>query len=266
MIRQMANKTVSLRFVGVLLLFAAGLVSLGVWSLHRQLSSAENRAVSLVSELHSLRVEESPYQEAKQIADKYGTLKADSDWGLRDCTDGYFQGCRYEIVVQRPWVSRVLFRFPFSKWPGLRYWNGSADILIKDGKVSGYSFSAEFRTSDGQWRGVGAEETTLLGGRAVEARVSDSYRVARNDLIMTASDYPNKGYQLMASVLGQATTTERQRAWHFNLGCLTQPTGCREICDVQPDAWKDFYVGRGRFDAAKYGDRYAFCTDAALLK
>ncbi len=262
----MANRKAVLRFVGVFLLLAAGLASLGVWSLHRQLFSAQSRAVSLVNELRSLRIEVSPYREAKQIADKYGTVKADSDWGLLDCTDGYFQRCRYEIVVQRPWVSRMLFRFPFSKLPGLRYWNGTADILINDGKVSEYSFSAVFRTSDGQWRGFGAEETSLFGERAVESKVSDSYRIERNDLIMTASDYPNKGYQLLASVLGQATTIERQRAWHFKLGCLTQPEGCREICDVQPDAWKDFYLGRGRLDAAKYGERYAFCTDAALLK
>lgn len=259
-------RRVLLSLVGAFLLFVVGLTSLSVWSLHRQLSSAESRAVSLINELRLLRIGESPYQEAKQIAGKYGTVKVDSDWGSFDCADGYFQGCAYQIVVQRPWVSRMLFRFPFSKCPSLRYWNGTAQILITDGKVSGYSFSTVFRTPDGQWRGVGAEETTLLDGRAVEAKVSDSYRIARNDLIMTASDYPNKGYQLMASVLTQSTTVERQRAWHFSLDCLTQSAGCREICDVQPEAWKDFYLGRGRFDAAKFGDRYVFCTDAALLK
>lgn len=266
MIRLTAMRRAFLRFVGVFLLFVVGLVGVGVWSLQRQLSFAQSRAVSLINELRSLRIGESPYQDAKQIADKYGTVRAESDWGLRDCNDGYFQGCRYEIVVQRAWVSRMLFRFPFSKWPGLRYWNGTADIGVKDGKVSGYSFSAVFRTTDGQWRGVGAEETSLLGERAVEAKVSDFYRIARNDLIMTASAYPNKGYDLTASLLPQATTTERQRAWHFKLDCLTQSPGCKEICDVQPDSWKDFYLGRGRVDAAKYGERYAFCTDVALLK
>lgn len=110
------------------------------------------------------------------------------------------------------------------------------------------------------------EETSLLGERAVEAKVSGFYHIARNDLIMTASAYPNKGYELTASLLPQASTTERQRAWHFNLDCLTQSPGCKEICDVQPDSWKDFYLGRGRVDAAKYGERYAFCTDVALLK
>ena len=262
----MAMRRAFLGFIGVLLLLVTGLASVGVWSLHGQLSSAGERAASLLTEVRSLRAGESPYQKAKQIADKYGTVKVDSDWGSFDCTDGYFQGCAYQIVVQRPWLSRMLFRFPFSKWPSLRYWNGTAQILITDGKVSGYSFSTVFRTADGQWRGVGAEETTLFGERAVEAKVSDSYHIARNDLIMTASDYPNKGYVLMASVLPHATTDERQRAWHFKLGCLTQPAGCKEICEVQPEAWKDFYLGRGRFDAAKFGDRYLFCTDAALLK
>jgi hypothetical protein len=117
MICRVANRKVVLRLVGVFLLFAAGLASLGVWSLQRQLPSAQSRAISLVNELRSLRIEISPYQEAKQIADKHGTVKAGSDWGLLDCTDGYFQRCRYEIVVQRPWVSRMLFRFPFSNGP-----------------------------------------------------------------------------------------------------------------------------------------------------
>ena len=110
----------------------------------------------------------------------------------------------------------MLFRFPLSKWPGLRYWNGTANILIEDGKVNGYSFSAVFRTRDGQWRGVAAEETTLLNGRAVEAKMSDSYRVAGNNIIIIASYYTNQGYELTASVLAQATTSERQRAWHFS--------------------------------------------------
>lgn len=152
-----------------------------------------------------------PTERLNKLQTKYVTVRADSNWGLFDCADGYFEGCHYQIVIQRPWVSRMLFRFPFSKWPGLRYWNGTANIVIKDGKVSGYSFSAVFRTRDGQWRGVGVEETTLFGERAVEAKVSDSYHIARNDLIMTASDYPNKGYELTASVLPNATTDERQR-------------------------------------------------------
>lgn len=149
------------------------------------LSSAQSRAASLINELRSLHIGESPYQDAKRIADKYGTVRASSEWGQSDGNDGYFEGCQYQVVVQRPWVSRMLFRFPLSKWPGLRYWNGTADIKIKRGKVSGYSFSAVFRTKEGQWRGVAAEETTLLDGRAVEAKVSDSYRVARNDLMST---------------------------------------------------------------------------------
>lgn len=259
-------KRALLSIVGVFALFVVGLASLSIWSLHRQQSSAQSRAVSLVNELRSLRIGESPYQEARQIANKYGTVRTESDWGLYDCSDGYFERCQYRIAVQRPWVSRMLFRFPFSKWPGLRYWNGTAGILITGGKVSEYSFSAVFRTPDGYWRGFGAEETSLFGERAVEAKVSDSYRIERNDVVMAASDYPNKGYQLMASVLARATTIERERAWHFNLQCLTQSAGCREICDVQPDAWKDFYLGRGRSDVAKYGERYSFCTDPALLK
>ena len=266
MIRPSVMRRTLLRLCAVFLLLIVGIAALGAWSLHRQLFSAEGRAVSLLVELRALRVGESSYQEAEQIADKYGTVKVDSDWGSFDCTDGYFEHCQYQVVVQKPVVSWMLMRFPYSRWPGLRYWNGTAEIFIKDGKVSGYWFSVVFRTPDGQWRGVGAEETSLLDGRAVEAKVSDSYRIARNDLIMTSSHYPNKGYELTASVLPQATGVERQRAWHFQLGCLTQTGGCVEICDVQPDAWRDFYLGRGRFDVAKSGDRYAFCRDAALLK
>jgi len=216
MIRPVTMRKTFLRFVGVFLLLIAGLASFSAWSLHQHLFSAQSRAASLINELRSLRIGESPYQEAKQIADKCGTVRTDSDWGLFDCADGYFERCQYQIVVQRPLVSRMLFRFPLSKWPGLRYWNGTANILIKDGKVNGYSFSPVFRTRAGQWRGVAAEETTLLKGRAVEAKMSDSYRVARNDIIIIASYYTNQGYELTASVLARATTSERQRAWHFS--------------------------------------------------
>ena len=66
--------------------------------------------------------------------------------------------------------------------------------------------------------------------------------------------------ELEASLTPTATAAEQKRAWNFNLACL-QNQACGEICDVMPDAWRDFYVGRGHFDVEKYGPAYLFCKN-----
>jgi hypothetical protein len=101
---------------------------------------------------------------------------------------------------------------------------------------------------------------TASENRAVQARISDAYSVQRND-ILTDDKPRDVGFELEASLTPMASAAERKRAWNLNFACLVQNQGCGEICDVMPDAWRDFYSGRGHFDVEKYGPAYLFCKN-----
>ena len=157
---------------------------------------------------------------------------------------------RHELVV----------RHPFLRHLGLHDWSGNAQIYIENGIVQHYFFLILYKTSDGHSRGLAAEEgETLPKDRAVQARMSNTYSVERNDAAM--DDRPNDvAFFLESSLTPAATPIERQRAWHFEFGCLSRQRGCGEICEVMPDAWRDFYTQRGHFHVEKYGSAYLFCA------
>lgn len=214
------------------------------------------RAEMLAADLQQLRVSASDYKIAQSIAAKYGASKYENHYGTRDCTAGYFERCAYMIVSNDSRLHRLLLKHPSMRHLGFRDWGGTALIYIEDGTVQEYSFWVTYRTADGQWRGFGAEEgKTLPEYRAVQARISDSYSVERNDVVMGG----DLGFQLESSLIPSATEAERQRAWHFEFTCLSKQRGCGEICEVMPDAWRDFYKQRGRLDVDKYGSAYLFC-------
>lgn len=180
--------------------------------------------------------------------------------GIRDCAAGYFERCGYTITSNESGMHKLLSKTPFLRRLGFRDWGGTGFIYIENGTVQDYSFWITYQTSRGQWRGFRAEEGKALPeNRAVQARLSDSYSVERSDIRMgeRASDL---GFELESSLIPGATINERQLAWHFEFACLAGQHGCGEICEVMPDAWRDFYSNRGHFDVEKYGSAYLFCT------
>jgi hypothetical protein len=216
------------------------------------------RAKALAADLQKLTVGTSDYKAAKAIATKFGTVPYENDWGMRDCADGYYERCTYMIPLNNGPMHKLLLKRPFLSHLGLGDWSGTAHIYIKNGTISEYSLGIIYRASNGQLRGFGAEEgISLPENRAVQARISDAYSVERNDIM--AGEPRDVGFELAASLTPTASAAERKRAWNLNFACLAQNQGCVEICDVNPDAWRDFYIGRGHFDVEKYGPAYLFC-------
>ena len=215
----------------------------------------------LSASIQELRVGTSDYKAAQSIAKRFGTLPYQDDYGgTRDCAKGYFERCAYRIgsnlgsIHNRPSLRRM----------GFRDWEATGFIYIESGTVQDYSFSVIYETSDGKWRGFGAEEAKRLPeDRAVQARISESYSVERNDIRLGERTI-DLGFDLEASLTPASTPDERQQAWHFKLKCLSDQHGCGEICEVMPDAWRDFYNQRGRLDVEKYGSAYLFCTKPAI--
>lgn len=239
-----------------------GLISVlaGLTYLRRENAHTVERAKMLAADLQQLRVGLSDYKAGQSLAAKFGTVPYKNHYGARDCTTGYFERCTYMIAINHSRMNVLLGKHPFLRHFGFGEWSGSALIYIETGTVKEYSFSVVYRASNGQWRGFGAEESpTLPQYRAVQARVSESYSVERNDVLMGEREI-NLGFELKSSLIPTSTATERQRAWHFEFTCLAQPSGCGETCEVMPDAWRDFYNKRGHFDVEKYGSAYLFCS------
>ena len=216
------------------------------------------RVQALAADLQKLTAGTSDFKAARAIATKFGTVPYKNDWGTRDCTDGYFERCAYMISLNNGSMHKLLQEHPLLGHLGVRDWSGTAYISIENGIVENYSLGIIYRASNGQLRGLGAEEgISLPENRAVQARISDAYSVQRNDILTGRG----VGFELEASVTPTASIAEHKRAWNLNLACLMQNQGCGEICDVMPDAWRDFYVGRGHFDVEKYGPAYLFCKN-----
>jgi hypothetical protein len=223
------------------------------------------RAQMLGAEIQQLRVGVSDYSAAQSIAKKFGTVPYENDYGgARDCNSGYFDGCAYMIPLNLSPMHQLALKHPFLSGLTPIGWSGSAFIYIAKGKVQEYSFGIIYRGPNKQWRGFGAEEgNTLPEYRAVQARISDSYSIERND-VRLGERPADLGFALESSLTPRATAVERQRAWHLQFSCLSQQHGCGEICDVMPEAWRDFYASRGHIDVEKYGPAYLFCTKTAM--
>jgi hypothetical protein len=215
------------------------------------------RGEALEADMQKLKVGTSDYKAARVIADKFGTIPFVSGYeGTPDCADGYFKRCRYMIPSNHNQRHELVVRHPFLRHLGLHDWSGNAQIYIENGIVQHYFFLILYKTSDGHSLGLAAEEGKKLPeDRAVTARISNSYSIAAMD------GRPNSlAFFLESSLTPAATPIERQHAWHFDFSCLSQQRGCGEICQVMPDAWRDFYTQRGHFDVEKYGSAYLFCA------
>jgi hypothetical protein len=231
-------------------------VSAAGWGyLRYQNQLSVSRAERLSASIQKLKVGSSDYHAAQAIAAEFGTVPPRNPDAMLDCGDGYSEHCMYYISVNKGWFP-LLVKHPMLAHFGLRNWSGWADIEILRGVVVEYSLSIEYMSKKGAWRGFGAEELgEVPTDRAVQAVISTTYSIERNDLMGYRS-----GFELDSSVTPAAKSDERKRAWHFEFRCLAERDGCGEICEVMPDAWQDFFRVRGHFDVEKYGEAYRFCT------
>ncbi len=224
-------------------------------------SISVQRAQRLALAIQALRVGISDYGAARAIAVEYGAVPYENHYGTADCADGYFERCAYMIPANDSVLHRMERKYPILGHLGLLDWGGTAFIYIQDGLVKELEFSIVYTTTNGQLRGFGAVEYPELPAyRAVQAVISSSYSIQRNDVDM-GNRPRDHGFELETAVTPAATSSERKRAWHFDFGCLAARGGCGDLCKVMPDAWRDFYDKRGHFDVEKYGVAYRFCSE-----
>ena len=142
---------------------------------------------------------------------------------------------------------------------GIPEWWGNAQISIVSGTVDRYSFWVWYKASNGRWRGFGADVSPDLPRfEQAQRRISDSYSVQRNEMKL---DKYERAFGLETALTPTASAEEQKRALHIDFSCLSQGRGCGEVCEVMPEAWKDFYEKLGHFDAERLRPDYLLCTE-----
>jgi|SRR5271157_4890365 len=245
------------------LLIVSVAIGVGVvsWASYAQHDDAYrvNRAQKLVREIQQLAIGKSDYHAAEAIAGEFGNAPPPDgrDYYRENCAAReHIEECTFLISMNDSPVERVLLRHPPLQHLGFSDWWGYAQIHISNGKIIHHSFWVWYKASNGRWRGFAWRESQALPKyQPVEARISDSYSIQRNDLTN------ENGFGLQSSLTPRATAAERQRASRFDFACLAQKQGCGEICEVMPDAWRDFYETRGHLDVERLGSAYLFCSE-----
>lgn len=248
-----------------LLIFALAIVvalAAGAVYIHRDNAHRVRRAQELVNTLERLEIGKSGYAVTDEIAAKFGNASPPKEFRGRynkeNCAaPDHYDRCTYIISIDDSPLQAALLKYQILPRLGIREWFGNALISSSSGRVSQYSFWVWYKASNGNWRGFGAGQSEALPRyEPVQAQISDSYSVRRIDM---RGESGETGFGLQAALTPAATADERQRALHIDFGCLGRSGGCGEICEVMPDAWRDFYEKRGHFDVERLGSSYLFC-------
>jgi hypothetical protein len=239
-------------------------VVLGGVYLRRDSAYRVNRAQEVVDEIERLEIGKSDHSVADAIAATFGIAPPPyylkNRYNRENCAaPDHLERCTYILVMNNSPVELLLQKHQSMPRLGIPEWWGSAQIDIVSGTVDRYSFWVWYRASNGRWRGFSADVSPALPRfEPAQARMSDSYSVQRKQ--MKRGKYES-AFRLETALTPTASTEERKRALHIDFSCLSQRRGCGEVCEVMPEAWKDFYEKLGRFDAERLGPDYLLCTE-----
>jgi hypothetical protein len=239
-------------------------VVLGEVYLRRDSAYRVKRAHEVVDEIERLEIGKSDHTVADAIAANFGTAPPPywlkNRYNRENCAaPDHLERCTYILLMNNSPLELLLQKHQSLPRLGIPEWWGNAQIGITSGTVDRYSFWVWYKASNGHWRGVGAEVSPVLPRfEPVQALISDSYSVRRNELRFEKGE---RALGLVSALTPTASAEERKRALHIDFSCLSQGRGCGEVCEVMPEAWKDFYEKLLRFDAERLGPDYLLCTE-----
>lgn len=238
-------------------------VVLGAAFVQRDNAYRVKRAQGVVDELQRLEIGKSDRTVADSIAAKFGNAPPPKWLGGRynkeNCAaPDRLERCSYIILMNNSPLETLVLKHRSLPRLEVPEWWGNAQISMSSGTVESYSFWVWYKASNGHWRGFGSRVSQALPKfEPVLAHISDSYSVQR---IVMRGRGPS-GFGLESTITPEANADERQRALHIDFSCLAQGRGCGEICEVMPEAWKDFYEKLGHVDVETLGPGYLFCSE-----
>jgi hypothetical protein len=210
-----------------------------------------SRAGSMLRELRSVKVGD-PESSIISISENYGGYQW--IWKVRDPND---QRSDYEYVLEaNPW------RFPMMtghtrkvdnairaassslnsrlrRTVGLRMWNVTGTITLKENRVTAVSGSASVEGRD-QWLGglwhlsESIPEYKLKGFRELGVPWPEINRCLIGWANLNMAD--GLGEAVDSWITPSAMENEQQYTRLFNIQCLTSLSGCRTVCELMPEA------------------------------
>jgi hypothetical protein len=237
MLRSIFRKPSSRAVKLILLLLLA--FPLGTWVVLRaSLVVKARRADALLHQVKALRLRESTFQDAKQLADQYD---GKVDYHNEPCT---FEKCTLSIFLgtwpehQPGFVDEAL------RFAGIRAYGVEGSVSGHSGRIVetefGLTTEAKLGTTEGQWLAAVAKVSDRFPR-------SDYYYGRRNGL----DEHPNRrvihpfftttggGRLILSEVTADANATETERAFDFRLSCISSLGGCSDLRELAPSAWED---------------------------
>jgi hypothetical protein len=195
----------------------------------------------LVQSIKTLQVGVTTDEEVRALSERYGG---------RFAPEGTFTEPRtstYSLGFSSPYLQGA---DGLHTLPGRRLWIADVELVIRDRRLVRTNIRFMVMRSDGY---------VLMSGVDVAQRGPSypaewaSYEVFEPHVTGNL----NEGLKVLLSP--EATTAERDKAFHINFSCLTALRECRHPCDVLPEAWHDL---RARHPGERGDSMDADCRQA----
>ena len=260
-VRKMTSRTVKL--ILLLLLVVPSLIWL---ALRASLMVKVRQAETLLSQVKALRVRESSFHDAQQLASRY---PGKVDYQDEPCT---FEKCTYAIFLGPSWDQQPNSIESVLRFVGIRTYRVDGSVRVRNGRIMELAFDvdteAKLGAAGGQWI-------------AASAKVSDHF--SRSDYYTGRDrgldEHPNRqvrhphfttsggGQIILSEVTADANARERARAFDIRLSCISSLRGCSDLRDLAPSAWEDLITGtekqRKRIEPLR---EYGVCAARSLAR
>jgi hypothetical protein len=260
-VRKMTSRTVKL-----ILFLLLVVPSLTWFALRTALILKGRQTETLLSQVKALRVRESSFQDAQQLADQY---PGKVDYQGEPCT---FEKCIYAIVLGPSWDKQPDSIESALRFVGIRTYRVDSSVQVRNGRIMEVAFvvdtEAKLDAAGGQWI-------------AASAKVSDHF--SRSDYYdgrdRGLDEHPNRqvrhphfttrggGQIILSEVTADANARDIARAFDIRLSCISSLQGCSDLRDLAPSAWEDLMTAtEEQRKRAEPPRGYGVCSGQSLAR
>ncbi|MFZ0233300.1 MAG: hypothetical protein WAL74_09245 [Candidatus Acidiferrales bacterium] len=187
---------------------------------------AQRDAERLLQQVRTLNLDESAAADVERIVGQFGAIDMPFP--------GYCESVDWvrSIEVSSPSLNRIGRKIPWLRWFGNPAWDAQAHFAISQGRLCFVEYSISANPSP-----------PLLGTFFVLNSRADYHRpFLQTPEFSYGVGLRNLHYfhDLSASVTTLGGPKDHQRAFDFDLSCLSRLGGCRGVCELMPSAWIDY--------------------------
>jgi hypothetical protein len=191
------------------------------------------RAESLLNDIRSFKAGDTTQADIERLVQRHDGEKQRYGYASACPSADVFYGVR---ILNEPLI-KVEVAHPWLHTFGARPWWVSATFFLKEGRLCYLAYTVS------EW--PHNNENTELSARAVLAPSADELSVVIGDKENHRYGISNRlirnsSHSLEVTLAPNATDTERNHAFGFDLSCLTSLRGCEQVCQFVPLVWSDY--------------------------